>query len=151
MVPSGCSAEYVNVSQDVDAGDRRHDPIGRGSAITTPGRSRSSYVLTGEESTYKGVKPMRPFSIPEAAPWGAFEIKARYSELSLDEDSFAGGDDSFADPTRAARQARPWPSGFNWYLNQNVKLVLNYEQTIFDGGGGGTRELPRTARTKKWS
>jgi phosphate-selective porin OprO/OprP len=33
--------------------------------------------------------------------------------------------------------------GFNWYLNQNLKLVLDYEQTTFEGGEGGTAALPR--------
>ncbi|MGH8584381.1 MAG: porin [Gammaproteobacteria bacterium] len=101
-----------------------------------------SYVLTGEESTYKGVKPARPFSI-ENGHWGAFEIKARYSELDLDEDSFAGGANSFADPTTAAEKAVAWAVGFNWYLNQNVKFVVDYEHTVFDGGGGGTAISPR--------
>ena len=138
--PWGLLAEYVSVSQDVDRavgatireGDLHHDAW----------QFAGSYVLTGEESTYKDVKPARPFSI-ENGQWGAFEIKARYSELDLDEDSFAGGADSFADPTRAAKQAAAWAVGFNWYLNQNVKFVVDYEHTVFDGGGGGTANSPR--------
>ncbi len=138
--PWGLLAEYVSVSQDVDRAvgatireeDLHHDAW----------QVAASYVLTGEESTYKGVKPARPFSI-ENGYWGAFEIKARYSELDLDEDSFAGGADSFADPTKAAEQAAAWAVGFNWYLNQNVKFVVDYEHTFFDGGGGGTADSPR--------
>ncbi|MGH8508065.1 MAG: OprO/OprP family phosphate-selective porin [Gammaproteobacteria bacterium] len=138
--PLGLLAEYVTVSQDVDrpvgAGIREEDLNHDAWQIA------ASYVLTGEESTYKGVKPARPFSI-ENGHWGAFEIKARYSELDLDEDSFTGGADSFADPTRAAEQAAAWAVGFNWYLNQNVKFVVDYEHTVFDGGGGGTAASPR--------
>jgi len=37
----------------------------------------------------------------------------------------------------------------NWYLNQNVKLVLNYEQTMFNGGGGGTPEAPNDLDDEK--
>ncbi|MGH8532980.1 MAG: OprO/OprP family phosphate-selective porin [Gammaproteobacteria bacterium] len=138
--PWGLLAEYVTVSQDVDRalgagireGDLNHDAW----------QIAGSYVLTGEESIYKGVKPMRPFSI-ENGHWGAFEIKARYSELDLDDDSFAGGADSFADPTTAAAEASAWAVGLNWYLNQNVKFVVDYEHTVFDGGGGGTADFPR--------
>ena len=88
------------------------------------------------------MKPRRPFSI-ENDTWGALEIKAHYSELDLDEDTFTGGANSFADPTIAAEEATAWAVGFNWYLNQNVKLVLDYEQTTFEGGGGGTAVSPR--------
>ncbi|MGH8543206.1 MAG: OprO/OprP family phosphate-selective porin [Gammaproteobacteria bacterium] len=138
--PWGLLAEYVTVSQDVDRAvgatireeDLRHDAW----------QIAGSYVLTGEESTYKGVQSTRPFSI-ENGHWGAFEIKARYSELDLDEDTFAGGADSFADPTTAVEQASAWAVGLNWYLNQNVKFVVDYEHTVFDGGGGGTADFPR--------
>ncbi len=46
-------------------------------------------------------------------------------------------------PTRttAARKARAFGIGVNWYLNQNVKASLNYDRTRFDGGAilGGDR------------
>ncbi|MGH8524607.1 MAG: porin [Gammaproteobacteria bacterium] len=51
--------------------------------------------------------------------------------------------DSFADPTTAAEQAAAWTVGLNWYLNQNVKFVVDYEHTVFDGGGGSTEDSPR--------
>ena len=62
-------------------------------------------------------------------------------ELSVDDDAFAGGGDSFANPDTAARKARAFGIGVNWYLNQNVKASLNYDQTQFDGGAilGGDR------------
>ena len=40
----------------------------------------------------------------------------------------------FADPTKSAHDARAWAVGINWYLNGNLKLVLNYEDTKFNGG-----------------
>jgi len=136
--PFGLLWEYVNVAQDVA---RDIDGVTRSDDLSHDAwQIAASYVLTGEESTYKGVKPNRPFSF-QSGTFGAFELKARYSELSLDEDTFAGGDDSFADPTSAAQQARAFAVGLNWYLNQNVKLVFDYEQTTFDGGG--TAEAPR--------
>jgi phosphate-selective porin OprO/OprP len=27
-----------------------------------------------------------------------------------------------------------WGAGVNWYINRNLKLVLDYDQTQFDGG-----------------
>jgi phosphate-selective porin OprO and OprP len=144
--PFGLLWEYVNVAQDVA---RNIDGVARTDELDHDAwQVAFSYVLTGEESTYKGVKPNRPFSF-QSGTYGAFELKARYSELSLDEDTFAGGGDSFADPTTAAEEARAFAVGLNWYLNQNVKLVLDYEQTMFDGGGGGTADAPKDLQDEK--
>ena len=33
-----------------------------------------------------------------------------------------------------ARKAATYGLGLNWYLNENLKWVLNYEHTNFDGG-----------------
>ena len=53
-----------------------------------------------------------------------------------------GGAASFADPANAARKATAYGLGLNWYLNENLKWVLNYDRTSFDGGaaGGADRE-----------
>jgi phosphate-selective porin OprO/OprP len=138
--PFGLLAEYVTVSQEVErtiAGLTREGELDHDAWQVAV-----SYVLTGEDSTYKGVITRRPFSFQNGT-WGALEIKARYSELDLDEGTFTGGANSFADPTTAAEEAMAWAVGFNWYLNQNVKPVLDYEQTTFEGGGGGTATSPR--------
>jgi phosphate-selective porin OprO/OprP len=78
----------------------------------------------------------------ENGTWGGWEIVARYHELEIDDAAFAGGADSFADPLASARKASTIGVGLNWYLNQNVKWMLNYEVTSFDGGAadGGDRE-----------
>lgn len=105
-------------------------------------------MLTGEDSTYKGVKPKSPFSLANGT-WGALELAFRYSELDLDEGSFTGGANSFADPTTAAEEAAAWAVGLNWYVNNNVKFVLDYEQTDFEGGGGGTAASPLDREDEK--
>ena len=63
---------------------------------------------------------------------------ARYGELDIDDDAFP----VFADPAVAARNAKAWGVGVNWYLNSNFKLVANYTQTNFEGGApaGADRE-----------
>ena len=100
-----------------------------------------SFVLTGENASYNGVTPRRPFDL-KAGAWGAFELVGRYGELHLDPDAFnvntTAGGARFASPITAAQEAREWGVGLNWYLNKNIKLVLDYEQTMFDGGAGTT-------------
>jgi phosphate-selective porin OprO/OprP len=94
----------------------------------------ASYFLTGEEASYRGFKPVNVFSLDNHA-WGAWELVARYHVLDLDDAAFEGGAASFADPAAAASRASAWTLGVNWYLSENLKWVLNYEQTSFDGGG----------------
>jgi phosphate-selective porin OprO/OprP len=100
-----------------------------------------SFVLTGENASYNGVTPRRPFDL-KAGTWGAFEIVGRYGDLHLDPDAFnvntTGAGARFASPITAAQEAREWGVGLNWYLNKSIKLVLDYEQTMFDGGAGTT-------------
>lgn len=122
--------EYVLSSQEVK----------KGTALArlenTAWQVAASYVLTGDDASYKGVKPKRPFD-PGSGAWGALELAARYSELHVDQDAFP----IFADPKKAAREAKAWAVGLNWYLNSNVKFAVDYEHTDFDGGSAkGDRE-----------
>ncbi|MGH8658967.1 MAG: OprO/OprP family phosphate-selective porin [Gammaproteobacteria bacterium] len=144
--PFGLLGEYVCVSQDVR---RTVGATSRSDELRHEAwQIAASYMLTGEDSTYKGVKPKRPVSLANGT-WGALELAFRYSELNLDQDSFAGGSNSFADPTTAAEEAAAWAMGLNWYLNNNVKFVLDYEQTDFEGGGGGTASSPLDREDEK--
>ncbi len=59
---------------------------------------------------------------------------ARYHELDLDDDTFVGGANSFANPLTAVSKATAYGVGVNWYPWNTVKLSLNYEQTEFEGG-----------------
>lgn len=100
---------------------------------------QGSFVLTGENATYTGVTPRRPFDL-KAGGWGAFELVARYGAVYLDPSAFStsplAADTRFASPIKSAQQIHEWGVGLNWYLNKNIKLVLNYEQSRFDGGAG---------------
>jgi len=96
-----------------------------------------SVVLTGEAATATGVRPRRLFD-PSKGTWGALELAARVNGFDVDPAAFSRG---YADPARSASKARAWAVGLNWYLNRNVKYVLDYERTTFTGGatGGGDR------------
>lgn len=105
-----------------------------------------SWVLTGEDASYRGVaRPNQPFTLG-AAGWGALELVARYGELDVDDDAFP----LFANPAGAARAAAAWSLCLNWYLTGNLKLVANYTQATFEGGAadGADREDEKTLFTR---
>ena len=82
---------------------------------------QGSYFLTGESRAYKAssgtfdkVKPKKNFGFGEGSGMGAWEVAARWSSLDLDDGTVNGGDqDSIT-------------VGVNWYLNPNMKVMLNY-------------------------
>jgi phosphate-selective porin OprO and OprP len=134
----GVLGEYTEVSQDVS----RLTSIGaRDETIDTNAwQIAASYFLTGEEAAYKGYKPKAIFS-PADGTWGALELVARVQALEVEDAAFAGGGDSFADPLVAASEATSWGVGLNWYLNDTLKWMLDYERTKFQGGAvAGDRE-----------
>ena len=130
----GLLGEYAVSEQEVQLGTTT-DHL-RNSAWQVAG----SVVLTGERASYKGVTPKKPFDLKNGG-WGALELVGRYSVLRIEPDAFP----TFASPTASAQEARAWAAGLNWYLNKNVKLVLDYEETHFDGGaaGGADRDIER--------
>ncbi|MFO1406105.1 MAG: porin [Steroidobacteraceae bacterium] len=132
--PFGLMGEYTWDSQDV----ARLTPGGvrKGTMDNYAWQVAAYWFLTGEEQAYKGFKPNAVFSIQDGT-WGAFELAARYHILNVDNEAFVGGVDSFADPNKWASKAAAWTVGLNWYLNQNLKWVFDYEQTRFDGGAPG--------------
>jgi len=135
----GLLGEYAQVSQDVSR--QTVNGLRSDSLDTTAWQLAAHWFITGEEQSFKGYKPSSAFSLDDGT-WGAFELVGRYHELTVDEDAFVGGSDSFADPNSSARKASAWGLGLNWYLNENLRWVLNYERTSFEGGaaGGADRE-----------
>ena len=101
-----------------------------------PGSCAAHWFLTGEEQSFKGFKPNNVFSL-ENGTWGAFELVARYQEMDVGDEAFAGGANSFADPAASPSQASAYGVGVNWYLNENYKWQLDYERTSFEGGAAG--------------
>lgn len=96
----------------------------------------ASWVLTGGEPSFRGVNPKKPFDLA-ADTWGDFELVARVSRLELDDDTFP----TFANPASAAESAESFAIGLNWYLNRNLRWMLDYERTRFEGGAAsGDRE-----------
>ncbi|MBL0319246.1 MAG: porin [Alphaproteobacteria bacterium] len=123
----GLLAEYVISTQDVT----------RSTSTATLHNSAwqvvGSYVITGEDVTYKGsVKPYQDFDI-RTGGIGAWEVVARVGQTNVDDDAFP----FFADPAKAARLATSAGTGLNWYLSENLKMMVDYDYTKFDGGKAG--------------
>jgi len=122
--PFGALGEYVISSQHIVSGTRNVKQENRAWQI------QASYVLTGEDNTFAGVKPIRSFD-PLKGNWGALQLAARYSELDVDDSTFA-----IIDPSKSATKAKAWTVGANWYLNSNALIRADYENVSFNGGGG---------------
>jgi phosphate-selective porin OprO and OprP len=127
----GVLGEYTEDSQDVSRVVATG--VREATVDTNAWQLAVSYFLTGEEASFKGFQPKTRFS-PSEGTWGAFEIKARVQQLNIDDNAFSGGADSFADPLVSASQADSYGIGLNWYLNENVKWLLDFEHTTFEGG-----------------
>jgi phosphate-selective porin OprO/OprP len=92
--------------------------------------AQAGYLLTGETIRDRTlIQPLRPFDLRHGqfGP-GAWEVTARYSELTLDSRVFTAG---LADPTRWSRDATMVDVGVNWYLNQFVKVYFDWEHAMF--------------------
>lgn len=139
----GLLGEFANVKQDVqriNGATTREDTLDQEAWALT-----ASYLLTGEEASFKGVKPNNSL---DKGGIGAWELIARVGELEIDKDAFTlngaltSSSNTYADPSRSAQKAESWAVGVNWYPNSIVRASLNYENTSFDWGGGGTSLNP---------
>jgi phosphate-selective porin OprO/OprP len=125
--PFGFLGEYVINNQEISNAANTV----RETAQNTAWQVAASYVLTGEDASFGGVKPRKPFSFSEGH-WGAFELAARYGELQIDDDVFP----IFANPANQASGAREWGIGLNWYLNSVVRVSADFFQTDFESAPG---------------
>ena len=87
-----------------------------------------SYFLTGENRRYNTksgsfdmVKPKKNFKWGESL--GAIELAARYSALDLADEDISGG------------RLQDTTVGVNWYLNPNMRIMLNYVHSEADVRG----------------
>ncbi len=127
--PFGLMGEYVVSNQGLSGKNNAGNQV----AVNQNNRAwqvQASYVLTGEDNTFQSVKPIRPFD-PLEGSWGALQVAARWSQLSVDKDTF-----TFIDPTKAASAANSWTLGLNWFLNRNALIRADYEETYYTGGAG---------------
>ncbi|HEX8570241.1 MAG TPA: porin [Caulobacteraceae bacterium] len=96
-----------------------------------------SWVLTGEKrrynaatATFDAPTPDEPFD-RSAGAWGAWELAARYSLLDLNFDEGAPGTTPATGAVRGGEQSI-WTLGLNWYLNPNVRFMLQGQHVEID-------------------
>ncbi|MDX1975868.1 MAG: porin [Rickettsiales bacterium] len=137
--PFSLLGEYVVTGQDITR-------TGTTDTLTNTAWSAiATYVLTGEDANFDGVKVVNAFA-PSKGQWGAFEVLGRVGRLDVDSDAFP----LFADDTVSASQANEYTAGLTWYLNNSVKVNFNYSYTTFEGGaaGGTDREDEKVLLTR---
>jgi phosphate-selective porin OprO/OprP len=84
------------------------------------GYAQASYVLTGERrkynpvtGSYGGINPAKPAHW-QSGDYGAWEVAARYSQMSLNDQNIRGG------------ELKSSTVGVNWYVNTNVRFMFNW-------------------------
>lgn len=119
----GGFGEFMRSTQAITKTGTERDVTNQGWEVT------GSYVLTGEAASDRGVRPKNVFD-PANGNWGALQIAARYSALTVDSDVFAAG---FGQAT-ASREARSFTLAANWYPAAYIKYYATFERTSFEGG-----------------
>ena len=117
----GGFAEYVRSTQRVGKASTLADVTNQAWDIT------GSFLVTGETATYGTVRPVNTFD-PEHGHWGALQVLARYSVLSVDRGAFDLG----LAAANASRQAKQFTIAVNWFPVSYIKYYFTFERTTFD-------------------
>ncbi len=131
--PLGILAEYVVSSIDVQRGAlavREVENFGYNLSV--------GYVLTGEDSTYRGVTPKTTFNLRNGT-WGAFELVGRVAGVDIDDTAFSGpAATRLANPNTSATKLTTYALGLNWYLSRSTRAGFNIFRNEFDLAPGAT-------------
>jgi phosphate-selective porin OprO/OprP len=114
--PLAVMGEYVSIENDLVLG------VNRKSVSNNVWYISASYVLTGEDKTFKGVTPDKPFD-PSKGQWGAWQIALRYTQLNLDKDLT---DFNFTIPGNSTTKVSASTVGLNWYLFKNIRIRTDF-------------------------
>ena len=96
--------------------------------LTGEARTYSPSAINNEMGGFNAPVPSRPFSL-EGGSWGAWELAARFSDTNLNWD---GAQTVLTNVTGTSHLAgilggdeRILDLGLNWYLNRNVRLMMD--------------------------
>jgi len=131
--PLGVMGEYVISQQDIKHGAAAEKVTNDAFQI------QLSWIVFNGDASFRRVRPKNSFELENIGSWGAVQLVTRYSELNLDSHAFANG---LFNPNHSVKKAQDFGVGVNWYLNRNVKLQLDYNQTHFTSGALGGADRP---------
>lgn len=136
--PFGLLGEYIASTQDVSKGGANGGV--KATLTTSAWQATAAWVVTGEATSFKSLKPRHPVSFAggEKSGFGALELVGRYSRLEVDADAYP----LYANNATAASQASTWTAGVNWYLSRYAKLSADYAWTEFEGGAAAGADRP---------
>ena len=92
-------------------------------------QAQATFLFFGANASYDFVHVETPVE-PLAGHFGALELALRAAHLDIDSAVFP----TFASATSSVRGATELAAGLNWYWSDNAKLVVDYENTQFQGG-----------------
>jgi phosphate-selective porin OprO/OprP len=125
--PFSIVGEYAAVGVGLDnASDLDFDGWNVYSTWSLTGESRASAYRIGS-GEFKRLTPAADFSRANGT-WGAWEIALRYANIDLNDGTFVGGEESVL------------TTGLNWYLNTNIRLMLEWSRIVDTDGSTELRE-----------
>jgi len=133
----GAFGEYMFSSQKVTRNGVSEDVDNHAWEVT------GSYFLTGEPAAYGIIRPRNNFDPPNHH-WGALQVLARVTELTVDQVAF---DEGLAAAT-ASRDANSFTLAANWYPTAQIKIYATFERTSFSGGASRAAENVILYRTQ---
>lgn len=129
--PFGLLAEYILQSQEITRSGQTANLKNNAWMVA------AGYVLTGEDESFDGVKIRDNFDLQKGT-WGAWEVLGRVGSLHVGDRTFS----NFANLNSSAKAANEATGGLTWYLNNSLKLNVDYSLTRFEGGATGGTDRP---------
>ena len=128
--PISIYAEYIRLSERLNKGGLRR------TLTHQSAHGVLALALTGDDEVLLDIlTPKRPFD-PSAGQFGAFELVARAEHVRFDEDTFP----VYANPARSVESATAVGGGFNWIPNELIRVMVNYEHTLFTAPAGAAKQ-----------
>lgn len=101
---------------------------------------QGAWTLTGEarrwnaaNGGFPGIRPVKPFRLNgDNTQWGAWEVAARYSTLDLNHHEGAPLSAAVGGDTVRGGEQNITTLGLNWYPNNMVRFLLDYQNVEID-------------------
>ena len=126
----GIFGEAIRVEQEM------RGALGETDADLEGGYLALSWVASGEDESFRGVRPARPFAFGNPPGSGALQLAARVSQLELDDALETFG---LLSPGTSPGSVTTYDVGLNWLATEHFKVMLHalfteYEEAIVLGG-----------------